>query len=279
MKIGIIGLGLIGGSIGKAAVRRTAHTIYGYDLNEEVVKTALDVGAIHCALEDISELDMLIVALREGETIKALENYCPKLKDGAIVIDTCGNKRGVVSCMEKLKKLNTGIHFVGVHPMAGREYSGIAAATDNLFEGAYVVAVPVAGDLAATDIVKDFFVCLGAKGIKLSDADTHDKTIAYTSQLAHIVSSSYIKNPLSTSHLGYSAGSYGDLTRVARLDPDMWTELFINNRDYLAGHIGEIISKLIEYKEAIAASDKEELHRLLVEGAKAKEASDRSEDI
>lgn len=278
MKIGIIGMGLIGGSIGKATVKYTSHEAYGFDLNERVMQKMQRVGAACGSLEGrLGDIDMLIVALREADAVKTIENSVALLKDGAIVIDCCGNKKSVVECMERMKNSRPVLRFVGVHPMAGREYNGLDASTADLFKGAYILTVPIAGDYAAVDAVKELFMQFGAKDIEICTAKRHDKMIAYTSQLAHILSSSYVKDPCSREHTGYSAGSFEDLTRVARLDADMWTELFMNNRDNLIPHIDLLIKELEKYRDTLECGDSAGLHELLEEGTAAKERADRGE--
>ena len=276
MKISIIGLGLIGGSLGRATLAKTDHTVYGYDIDELVMTKALMMNAIHQKGDDstLADSDLVIIALTPQLTIETMERICPLLKKDAILMDTCGTKRVIVDKMKELSKQYPDINFVGVHPMAGREFSGIEHAIVGLFEKAFFIMVPVAQNILALSKLKTYFLSLGAEDVQVSSAEEHDEIISYTSQLAHVVSSSYVKDPLSKVYAGYSAGSFRDLTRVAKLNPDMWTELFIENKDNILRSIDELQKHLSEYREAIANSGDEQLHVLLAEGARMKADAD-----
>ncbi|MBQ3755131.1 MAG: prephenate dehydrogenase, partial [Clostridia bacterium] len=153
---------------------------------------------------------------------------------------------------------------------------GISHSMATLFDKAFVVLVPVSQDIAKLAVVKNLFLAIGATDVEICNAKKHDGMISYTSQLAHIVSSSYVKNPHCSSHAGFSAGSFRDLTRVAKLNPDMWAELFVENKDYLVNDIDEIIKHLQEYRDAIAEGDEKELRVLLADGVKQKEAAENA---
>ncbi len=277
MKIGVVGLGLIGGSLARA-LARTPHEVAGFDLNPEAVRRAEELGCISSVLkeEDYGSLDALVLALREGDTLAELDRLAGKLKDGCLVMDICGNKRRIVAKMTELKGIYPKLRFVGTHPMAGREYSGIEHSSPRLFEGAFGVLVPVVDDMQSVELARELYLSIGMRGVKICGAEEHDAMIGYTSQLAHIVSGCYVKNPRSASHCGFSAGSFMDLTRVARLDPDMWTELFLNNADNLYEDLNEIIFRLCEFREALGDGDGERLRALLIEGVRAKELADLS---
>lgn len=278
MNIGIIGLGLIGGSLGKAILARTKHLVYGKDIDPIAVIKARLTNAITEQLSDemLEKLDLVIVALPPAKTIQEMGKIVPHLKKGAILIDCAGTKRKVITAMEGLKKDYPDIEFVGTHPMAGREFSGIDYAIEGLFDNSFIIITPVQNTMPALMTVKELFIAIGAEDIEVANKDVHDKMIAYTSQLAHIVSSAYIKNPLAVEHAGFSAGSFKDLTRVARLNPEMWSELFLENKDNLTTQIDEIQKHLSEYRNAIDSQDKEKLNKLLQEGVKQKK---KSEDV
>ena len=279
MKIAIIGMGLIGGSLGRAILKNTEHEVLGYDLDKSVLQKASLLNAHTRALDkenDLPQVDMVIFALCPRAAIESMRDIVPHLKDGAIVMDICGNKRIIVDEMTKLGAKYPNLFFIGTHPMAGREFSGISHSMATLFDKAFVVLVPVSQDIAKLAVVKNLFLAIGATDVEICNAKKHDGMIAYTSQLAHVVSSSYVKNPHCSSHAGFSAGSFRDLTRVAKLNPDMWAELFVENKDYLVNDIDEIIKHLQEYRDAIAAGDEEELKVLLADGVKQKEAAENA---
>ncbi len=278
LKIALFGLGLIGGSLGRAVIKNTDYSVYGKDVDSEAVLKARMLNAITDELTDelLGKCDLIVLSVNPRIAIKLLEEICPKLKKGATVTDCCGNKRGIVNKMEELHEKYPDIGFIGAHPMAGREFSGIQHSTAKLFEHSYVILTPVHSGIKDFEKVKGFFVAAGCEGTVLASAEEHDEMISYTSQLAHVVSSAYVKNPLSVKHAGYSAGSFRDLTRVAKLNPDMWTELFIDNSDELAPRIGEIIENLKEYKTAIENKDAVTLRKLLESGVEAKAAAENA---
>ncbi len=277
MRIGIVGLGLIGGSMAKAAMRAGGHEVLGFDRAEAVLAEAVRAGAITRAGkdEDIPALDLLLLALYPKDSIEFALRHAARIADTCIVCD-CGGVKGVVcAALDELSRAH-GFHFVGGHPMAGRELSGFSAAQEDLFCGASMILTPSEREKSAAETLSQFFKTLGFTKIVYTTPENHDRMIAFTSQLAHVVSSAYIKSPEATRHDGYSAGSYRDMTRVARLNEDMWTELFLENRAPLVQEIDTILQHLQEYRDAIAADDAERLHALLRDGRVRKEKIDRA---
>ena len=279
MKIGIIGLGLIGGSLARQIMRNTSHKVFAYDVSDEVLKKGALLNAYHEILDvnaPILDVDILIIATNPRATLKILDSVVPRIKSGAIIMDTAGIKKEIVKKMQSLKEMRQDVFFVGGHPMAGREFSGVSHSTATLFEHAYIILTPVdMDDIPALEKMKEFFNEVKCEGITVSSYEKHDKIIAYTSQLAHVVSSSYIKNPLSAEHVGYSAGSFRDLTRVAKLNPTMWTELFLGNKEYLLQAIEDVEKRIAEYKDAIINEDEQRLMELLQDGTEKKEIADK----
>ncbi len=277
MTVAIFGLGLIGGSIGRNLVKKSGYKVIGYDIDNATLLKAQAMEAIH---EEISEdniktADMVILAVTPNAAITIMGEICPKLKSNCVVADCCGNKRAIVKEMNRLKKLYD-IEFVGMHPMAGREFSGLSHSTLSLFENAYFILVPVHNSIEGLLKIKEMISYLGDIKVVISTAEKHDKIISYTSQLAHIVSSAYIKNPLSQKHVGFSAGSFKDMTRVAKLNPQMWGELFFENKDNLIEQIDFFQNTMSEYRQALENGDGEKLERLLKEGADMKEAAENA---
>ena len=271
MKIGIVGLGLMGGSFGRALVRR-GFTVYGYDASPEVMLKAELMRAFTAPLgkENAKEIDLLVSAVKPSLFKTATEPFLPFLNDGTIVSDFCGVKRAAVKVMKEWSAKFPELSFIGGHPMAGREFSGIEHSSITLFEKASMILVPVKADIFATDKLKEFFLSVGFSKVVITDEDTHDKIIAYTSQLCHIVSNAFIKNERAENRAGYSAGSFRDLTRVARMDPAMWTELISLNRDNALAELDELIDNLNKYRKAIADGDDERLKELFAEGNERK---------
>lgn len=277
MKIGIAGLGLIGGSMAKAFKFRTENEVYGFDIDEGSFKRAVLVGAVDGRLNDstIGDCDLIIVALYPEATVNYICSNASKFKKDAIVVDCCGVKEYVCGpCFKAAEEY--GFEYYGGHPMAGTQYSGFANAKENMFAGASMIIVPKnTDDIFKLDKVKSIFTSIGFRNITVTDAKTHDKMIAYTSQLAHVVSNAYVKSPNAQVHKGFSAGSFKDLTRVAKLNENMWTELFLENADFLTKEIDRIADELKKYSDAIKAKDAKTLCELLKEGRIAKEESEK----
>ena len=272
MKIGIIGLGLIGGSLGRTIVKKREDEVYAFDISNKAMLDGKLLSAYHHQLgeENVSEMDMVIFCLYPNALEDALNKYCPLLKDGCIVLDCSGNKRRIVNQMQRLSKKFDNLNFISAHPMAGREFSGVTHSTINLFEKASMILVPVCQSIQVLSFVKEFTLSLGFGSVVITNAKEHDKIIAYTSQLAHIVSSSYIKSPTASQFMGFSAGSFRDMTRVARLSPEMWAQLTLDNADFLVEEIDNIIDNLSQYKLTLQQGDKEKMKQLLEEGNQKK---------
>ena len=275
MTVGICGLGLIGGSMAKA-YRASGHTVYGHDINEAALGYACLAGIADGRLDGdtLPLCDVLFIALYPEAAVSYLNEIAPKIDSHTVVIDLCGTKQKICECGFALAK-EYGFTFVGGHPMAGKQYSGIKYAKENLFKNAPMVLVPpVYDDIAFLDNIKQLLAPAGFGKISVTTAEAHDRTIAFTSQLAHVVSNAYIKSPTAEEHKGFSAGSYKDMTRVAWLNEYMWTELFLENKEPLLFELDTIIASLKEYRDAIANEDSDTLCALLRDGRIAKEKVD-----
>jgi len=276
MKVGIVGLGLIGGSIAKAYKNNSDTSIVGYDKEESVLDFAIMSGAVDEKLtdENISECELIIIAIYPKATLDFLNEKGNLIDENAIVIDTCGIKRSICDKAFELAE-EKNFKFVGGHPMAGKQLSGFKHSRSSLFNGAPMVLVPKDyNDLFFIDEVKNILKPIGFSKITVTTSKNHDEMIAYTSQMAHLVSNAFVKSPTAEKHNGYSAGSYNDLTRVAYLNEDMWSELFINNKDCLIKELDEFVSELMNYKEALENNNEDELKKLLAEGRNIKEKVD-----
>lgn len=269
--IAVAGLGLIGGSLCKAIKEWTEARVIGFNRTEKTLEKALEDGAIDEIGTSLENVDLLLLGLYPGLSVQFVEDHIKEVKKGLVVIDTCGVKGYVCDRLAPLAAAN-GFEFIGGHPMAGREFSGYTYALKDLFVGASMILTPTEASSEETLVrAEAFFSRLGFARVVRTTPENHDRMIAFTSQLAHIVSSAYIKSPEADRHAGYSAGSYKDLTRVARLNETMWTELFLDNREALVAEIDEIIRHLAEYREAVSRGDAETLTRLLREGRERKE--------
>lgn len=275
MKIGVVGLGLIGGSLCKTIKKHTHESVFGMDINKASVKAAIAQEAIDGELttEGLGSCDLVIIGLHPQPTIDFIRSNADNFKKGGIVIDTCGVKGAIVSAAEEIFK-DKDVNFLGVHPMAGREFSGFDYAVDNLFDKASFIMTPTENTKKEViDFTADFAKKIGFAKVVITDTAEHDSVIAFTSQLAHVVSNAYVKSPSILKQSGFSAGSFKDLTRVAKLNENMWTELFLMNREPLLFEINNIIQKLTQYQKAIEDNDSETLKELLKEGRELKEQS------
>ena len=276
MIVGIIGLGLIGGSMAKAFCRSKDVTVLGWDTNHSIVEFAQIAEAIQAPLteENLNTVDLLMLATYPEAVIEHMERLAPKLSKHTMVIDCAGTKEKVCSAVFPLAE-EYGFRFLGGHPMAGTHNSGFKYSREDLFDGAPMVLVPPNFyDIRLLDEAKKMLAPVGFGRVSITTAADHDKRIAFTSQLAHVVSNAYVKSPTAREHAGFSAGSYKDLTRVAWLNPDMWAELFLENKEHLLFELNTIIENLTEYKAAMEQDDFSTLRQLLDDGRRIKEEVD-----
>lgn len=275
MTVGVVGLGLIGGSMARA-YKSAEHTVFGADIDAASLGYALlsDIIDGELTQENIGKCELLFIALYPEASKKYLEENAEFVSESAMVIDLCGTKRKI--CEEGFSLAEKhGFTFVGGHPMAGTQFSGIKYSRKDLFRGAPMVIVPPRfDDISLLDDIKKILSPALFGSISVTTAEKHDEMIAFTSQLAHVVSNAYIKSETAKNHGGFSAGSYKDMTRVAWLNEKMWTELFSENSDYLIKELSYIINSLTEYKTALENEDRETLMALLKNGREMKEKID-----
>lgn len=272
MIIGIAGLGLIGGSLAKAYKRDSSCRVLGYDLDNSVNDFAIISNTIDEKLthENIGSCDLILVAVYPAGAESFLRENAPNISKNTVVIDCLGIKQKICEAGFSLAE-QYGFTFVGGHPMAGSHNGGLKYASAKLFDGAPMVIVPPRfDDIALLDRVEKLLAPVGFGSFSVSTADEHDRVIAFTSQLAHVVSNAYIKSPTAINHKGVSAGSYKDLTRVAKLNPTMWADLFLANKNHIIYEIDYLINSLTEYKNAISENDREKLIKILDEGKQRK---------
>lgn len=275
MTVGILGLGLIGGSLSRAYAK-SGHTVLAAERNESIFEFAQLAGAVHGALnkENIPKCDLILLAIFSGGSAAWLEGNGAYIRPEALVIDCCGIKEEVCSrCFPVAEKYR--FTFVGGHPMAGSHNSGFKYSRSNLFQGAPMVLVPPRYD--DPELLERIKIALSPcrfGSFSVTTAKEHDRVIAFTSQMAHLVSNAYIKSPTALTHKGFSAGSYKDMTRVAWLNPQMWAELFLDNRENMLYELDTYIKNLQSYRNAIKNNDMDTLVALLDEGRKRKEEVD-----
>ena len=271
MTVGIVGLGLIGASFAKA-YKEAGWTVLIHDIDNSAVLMGKIAGFVDDTLtsDKLKDCDLVLICVYPQATIDYVKENAKKFRKGGLVMDSGGIKR--VVCDECFKIANeNGFVFVGAHPMAGNKYSGLKHSRATLFKGAPLVIVPETfDDMNLLDRVKEAVAPAEFGSFCLSHADKHDEMIAFTSQLAHVVSNAYVKSPTAAEHHGFSAGSYKDLTRVAWLNATMWSELFMENKDNLVKEIDSLITELSKYKDAMISNNKDELKQLLEDGSHRK---------
>jgi prephenate dehydrogenase len=351
MNIGIIGLGLIGGSLGRAIKEKTKHKVFGFDINSAAMEKAELLNAVDGRIsfgdcekngdrtdllqaddrqpsnvnsennkeradllragdkrffdmpseinqtseksfggngnsennqaveKTLGDLDILIYAVTPKHFVggNGIRRVVGALKKGAVVLDAAGTKSAITAEMKRLSESYPEVEFVAAHPMAGKELSGIEYSSPSLFERASVLLVPVDAELETLALVKRFFLEIGFGYVRFTTAEEHDRIIAYTSQLPHVVSSCYIGSPTAEFHSAFSAGSFRDLSRVARMSAEMWTELFTENRVNLLFELDGMISRLNEIRDLLAAGNTENLKAILQQNSDKKETIDKAD--
>ncbi len=272
MNILVVGLGLIGGSLCKAMKKYTYHTVAGSDLNHEIEFAALRDVAMDEAFDgDYSKFDLAVIALFPQAAERFFAENAAKFRKGTLITDVCGIK-GDFSLRMKQTAEENGLRYVGIHPMAGKEFGGYSNSTADLFQKANFIIAPFE-DSREDDIEKlrQLALEVGAGKIVITSPENHDKMIAYTSQLAHIVSSAYVKSPELGLECGFSGGSFQDMTRIATMNEKMWTDLFMQNREHLKYELNTFIDNLKKYSDALENEDSEQMLSLIAEGRRLKE--------
>ena len=273
--VGILGLGLIGGSFAKA-YHAAGWTVLAADRDAAILSFAQMSGAVDGTLgaENAAQCDLILACICPEAAIAELTGLAPHIGEKPVVIDCCGPKRVVCEALFPVAE-QYGFTYLGGHPMAGSHHSGFKYARENLYHNAPMVLVPPSfDDIALLQRVKELLAPAGFGHISVTTAQAHDEMIAFTSQMPHLISNAYIKSPTAAEHKGFSAGSYKDMTRVAWLNAPMWAELFLENRDCLLRELGWLMESLREYRAALEKNDLPELTRLLEEGKKRKEEVD-----
>ena len=275
MTVGIVGLGLIGGSFAKA-FHAAGHTVLAFDTDRSTYDFAVLSGTVNGPLTDetLSTCDLILIAVIPSAAVGYLKQHAAHIGPKPVVIDCCGTKRVVCTACFPLAE-QFGFTYLGGHPMAGTHNSGFKYATATMFHNAPMVLVPANhNDIELLSRVKELLAPAGFSRFSVTTAEQHDEMIAFTSQLAHVVSNAYIKSPTAGLHKGFSAGSYKDMTRVAWLAPKMWAELFLENKDFLMAELNTLIDNLRQYQDAMEHDDLPGLIQLLDDGRKRKEEVD-----
>ncbi len=275
MTVGILGLGLIGGSLARAYTK-AGHTVLACEKDRDMLSFAMLAGAVSGELTDerVAQCDLVLTAIYPEGCIAWLDSHAAQIRADALVLDCCGVKQTICERCFAIAARH-GFTFVGGHPMAGTHFSGFKYSRSNLFQGAPMVLVPPRfDDIALLYRVKEALSPCHFGSFTITTAQEHDRMIAFTSQMPHLISNAFVKSPTAQAHHGFSAGSYRDLTRVAWLNAPMWTELFLQNRADLLDELDSYIRSLTAYRDALAEEDRETLCALLEDGKRRKEEID-----
>lgn len=273
MNIVVVGMGIIGGSYAKAIKKYTKNKVIGINRSEAPLKKAIECDAIDeiGTAESLSSADMVILCVYPMAAVEFIEKNGKYIKSGAIVTDTSGIKSEICPKMVELSK-KYGFTFVGTHPMAGKEKNGFDVSEAELFNNASFICVPCEADEQSVAVVEALALEIGFGCIRRTTAQEHDKMIAFTSQLPHVLACAYVLSPCCLNHKGFSAGSYRDVSRVANINAQLWTELFLENKEPLSRELDILIDNITKIKNAIVNEDEKELCILLNKGRKTKEA-------
>ncbi|MEE0858603.1 MAG: prephenate dehydrogenase [Acutalibacteraceae bacterium] len=272
MNIVISGLGIIGGSYAKAIKKYTSHTVIGINRSEKPLQLALECGAIDRVgtVEDLKTADMLILGTYPKAAVEFINKNGEYINKSCIVTDTCGIKNEICPQMTALSE-KYGFTFVGTHPMAGKEVNGFSASDADLFKNASCIIVPCKAPQTAVDFVIDFARSIGFGQTPTVTPQVHDRMIAFTSQVPHALACAYVLSPLCKNHKGFSAGSYRDVSRVAKINAELWTELFLENKEPLTAELDTLIDNLSRLRNSIASGDSKSLYEQLQAGRNVKE--------
>ncbi len=272
MKILVVGLGLIGGSLCKALKKYTYHTVAGCDINRDIENAALrDVALDEVFDGNYEGYDLIVISLFPEGTERFFAENASKIGKKTLITDVCGIKGNFSQRMKNIAERN-GLRYVGIHPMAGKEFGGYYNSTADLFVKANFIIAPFTDSQQSDiDLLNGLAKEVGAGKIVITSPENHDKMIAYTSQLAHIVSSAYVKSPELGLECGFSGGSFQDMTRIATMNEKMWTDLFMQNREHLQYELDTLIDNLKKYSEALKNGDADGMRALIAEGRELKE--------
>lgn len=273
MNIAVIGLGIIGGSFCKAIKKYTDHYVIGINRTPETAQKALNVGAIDeiGSPEALSKADLVILTMYPQADIDYIRKNGCYIKKGAVVTDASGIKSAICPLLKELAQ-KYGFVFVGSHPMAGKEKNGFDVSDSELYKSASFIITPCGAEQKYVDMLSDFAKSIGFEMIKITTPEEHDRMIAFTSQLPHVLACAYVLSPCCPNHKGFSAGSYRDVSRVANINSRLWSELFLENKEPLVKELDILVENITKISDAIKSENTGELADLLEQGHKVKES-------
>lgn len=273
MKIAIIGLGLIGGSLARRLHGFHDCTVAAYNRTRESLDLALSDGVIDEAYSSpgkaMEGADLIIMCLYPQLNVDFVRDNLDKIKPGAVITDVTGVKGFIIREMKKI--LPDNVDFIGGHPMAGREIGGYKSSTDTLFDNApYIITPDKSNKPENVQLIRDMAKYIGCRLVVTTTPEEHDSIIAYTSQLMHVVAVALCENPLLERSDSFAGGSLQDCTRIAVINEKMWSELFVENKECLADRISEFQDCLEVIKQAILKEDRAALEEIMAHATKQK---------
>lgn len=275
MRVVVVGLGVIGGSFCMALKNNGYNDVYGIDKDKNTLKKAKDMGIIKEGYLDgkyiLKSADLVIISIYPKLLIDFIKENKDNFKEGAIITDTTGIKEMFVDDIVNI--IPSEVDFIFGHPMAGREKKGIDYADDKVFKGANYIITPISINKEENiELIKNLAYNLGFKNIKVITPRFHDKIIAFTSQLPHVLAVSLINSDEEDRDTGYFIGdSYRDLTRIANINEELWTELFLGNKENLLEVLDKFNEEFLIIKKAVEKEDKDKLIKIFKESTKRRE--------
>lgn len=272
MIITVVGLGVVGGSFVKA-LKGQGHQVYGIDIDENTLKRAKDEGYIIEGYQDgreiINKSDLTIICLYPSLVLDFIKNN--RFKKGSIITDAVGIKSYFLQ--EAMNIIDQDVEFVSGHPMAGREKKGFEYASQDVFKNAnYILIEHPVNKKECIEFMEEFVGTLGFKSVKIMSPQAHDEIISFTSQLPHAIAVALINSDNEKYETGkYIGDSYRDLTRIANINEELWSELFLRNRENLLNSIDAFESQLDLIKQGLLDDDEQILKKLFVKSSKRRE--------
>lgn len=272
----IIGLGIIGGSYAKG-FKAEGILPYGYDIDERTLEIAKELGIIHeetDLITNIQKADIIILCLYPKLNINWLIEYQKYIKPGAVVTDVTGVKTFIIKEVKKI--IRSDIEFVPSHPMAGKEASGIEGSNPEVFEGANFIIVPMEDNsYEAIELIKDIAKCLKFKNIEILSPKSHDELISFLSQLTHVIAVSLMNSHNVENMIRYTGDSFRDLTRIAKINENLWTELFIHNKKQLVEDINSFMVELEAFKKLLEEENVDSLKNKMINATNKRKLFDK----
>ncbi len=274
MEITVVGLGLIGGSLAKALRKLNFKKIWGVDINPEVLQQATGQGVIDagftCGDVPLANSDLVFLALYPSQTINFVKEYQQKFKQNALITDTAGLKQKVMAGVRQY--LRPDLDFVGGHPLAGKECSGFKHASADLFVNANYILTPVQENKEESLALAERIIrSIGCNKPILMSPEEHDRIIALTSHLPHLIAAALINSNTSRNLGSLVGGSFRDATRVAAMNVSLWSELLAENKDNILHQLDIFSANLTKIKLVIENNDPESLRNLLTQAKKTRE--------